>query len=62
MKYSTALSGKKLPQFVAELSGQGFVVGQHQGGLANFVDDPGNGVGFAGAGGPPAGSGSGARR
>ena len=42
--------GKELLELGAELGGQGLVVGQHQGGLLDLLDDLGHGEGLARAG------------
>ena len=39
--------GEKLPELRAKLGGQGFVVGQNQGGPLHFLDDVGHGESFA---------------
>ena len=41
---------EEFPELLAELGGQGFVVGQHQGGALHLLDDLGHGIGLAGAG------------
>ena len=47
--------GKKLLELRAQLRGQGFVVGQDQGGTLDLLNDLGHGKGFAGAGHPQKG-------
>ena len=42
--------GEELLELLAKLSGQDLVVGQHQGGPLDGLDDLGHGVGLAGAG------------
>ena len=41
---------EELPELLAQLGGQGLVVGQHQRGSLYLLDDLGHGVGLAGAG------------
>ena len=47
--------GKKLLELGAQLGGQGLVVGQHQSGPLDLLDDLGHGEGLAGAGDPQQG-------
>ena len=42
--------GEELPELGAQLGGQGLVVGQHQGGALDLLDDLGHGEGLARAG------------
>src|SRR3989338_3957130 len=42
--------GEEAAELVEELGGQGLVVGQHEGGAVDLLDDLGHGVGLAGAG------------
>ena len=39
--------GEKFPELSAQLGGQGLVVGQHQGGALDLLDDLGHGEGLA---------------
>ena len=42
--------GEEVLELLVKLGGQGLVVGQHQSGALNSLDDVGHGEGFAGAG------------
>ena len=42
--------GEELPELLAQLGGQRLVVGQHQRGAVDLLDDLGHGVGLSGAG------------
>lgn len=45
-----AVFGEEFFEFVVELGGEGFVVGDHEGGFLDVLDDVCDGKGFAGAG------------